>query len=64
MKTIPIQPAHATLQITGEQLGRPHFTIPLALALEYAEAHREELSRTYAAEPLAKRWVTLVVGNR
>jgi Fe-S-cluster containining protein len=60
---IPLKPAHATLQIAGEQLGRPQFTIPLALALEYAEAHREELSRTYAAEPLARRWISLLLSH-
>jgi Fe-S-cluster containining protein len=62
---VPIQitPAHATLQIVGEQLGRPQFTIPLALALEYAEAHRAELSRTYDAEPLARRWIGLIISQ-
>src|SRR5262245_24628527 len=57
----PIAPAGATLRIAEEALGTPQYTVPLVLALEYAEAHREELERTYTSADLARRWVTSVL---
>jgi Fe-S-cluster containining protein len=55
--SIPIAPATATLRIGAELLGSPQFTVPLVLALEFAETHRAELERTYSAADLARRWV-------
>lgn len=40
-------PAAAILEIAAELSGKPQQTVPLTLALLYAEAHREELERTY-----------------
>jgi Fe-S-cluster containining protein len=55
---LPIAAAGATLRVAEEALATPQYTIPLVLALEYAEAHRAELERTFPAEDLARRWVT------
>ncbi|HEY8503860.1 MAG TPA: YkgJ family cysteine cluster protein [Gemmataceae bacterium] len=56
---IPITPAKATLRTAEEMLGTPQYTVPLTLAPEYAEAHRDELERTHPAEELFRR----AVGN-
>jgi Fe-S-cluster containining protein len=40
--------ATAMLQVGETLSGRVQYTVPLALALDYAEANREELERTYA----------------
>ena len=45
-----IAPATAMLSTASELIGRPQFTVPLIFALDYAEAHREELERTYPGE--------------
>lgn len=58
---MPVAAAGATLQVAEEQIGRPQHTVPLVLALEYAERHWAELERTYDAAPLARRWVQAVV---
>lgn len=52
---VPIRPATAMLRAASHFLGAPQFTVPLVLALEYAEAHREELARTYDGEALLRR---------
>lgn len=52
---IPIRPATAILRTASEFLQAPQFTVPLVLALEYAEAHREQLSRTFDGEQLTRR---------
>lgn len=54
---MPITAAGGTLRIAGEYLGRPQHTVPLVLALEYAETHRAELERTFASAEVARRWV-------
>lgn len=54
---IPIAPATATLRVGSEVLGTPQFTVPLVLALEFAEAHRAELEQTYSAMEVAQRWI-------
>jgi Fe-S-cluster containining protein len=41
---------HAALELSDKYLGPPRYTVPLALALEYAERHRGELERTFPAE--------------
>lgn len=54
---MPIAAAGASLQMSEEALGTPQYTVPLILALEYAEAHRSDLERTHAAAELTQRWV-------
>lgn len=54
---MPIAAAGASLRTTEAVLGTPQYTVPLVLALEYAEAHRAELEQTHAAAPVAERWV-------
>jgi Fe-S-cluster containining protein len=53
--------AGATLRIAEETLGTPQHTVPLVLALEYAEAHRTELERTGPADELAWRWLATLI---
>jgi Fe-S-cluster containining protein len=55
--SIPITPASATLRIRTEAIGSPQFTVPLVLALEFAESHCAELEQTYPAVELARRWI-------
>lgn len=52
VKTVPmpIRGATAALETAMHFIGQPLYTVPLVLALEYAEAHREELERRYPAE--------------
>jgi hypothetical protein len=45
---VPIAAAGATLQTAEKMLGAPQYTMPLVLALEYAESRRQELERTFA----------------
>jgi Fe-S-cluster containining protein len=54
---IPIAAAGAFQSVSTQMLGREQFTIPLTLALEYAERHRKELERTFEARELAGRCV-------
>jgi Fe-S-cluster containining protein len=60
---MPVAAAGATLKVAEEQFGRPQHTVPLVLALEYADRHRAELERTYDAAPLARRWVTAITAG-
>src|SRR5262249_37600349 len=59
--SLPIAPATATLRVSEEKLGTPQYTVPLVLALEYTQAHRDELERPFPAASLARQWVTAVV---
>ena len=54
---MPLGFAGATLQTGEEVLHTPQFTVPLVLALEYAQRHRAELERTYPAPELYQRCV-------
>lgn len=56
VKLVPMiaAPAAAMLRTASEFIGRPQYTVPLVLALEYAEAHREELDRTYPGEDVLR----------
>lgn len=60
----PVRPVRAPASFAtavleaGEALsGRPQYTVPLILALEYAEAHRAELMRTYDARAAVEQVV-------
>ncbi|MCI0640429.1 MAG: YkgJ family cysteine cluster protein [Gemmataceae bacterium] len=54
---LPIAAAGATLAIAEKTLGAAQFTVPLVLALDYAESHRAELEQTFAAPGLYRDWV-------
>lgn len=58
---MPIAAAGATLRIAEARIGRPQHTVPLVLALEYADRHQGELERTYESADLARRWVAELV---
>lgn len=54
---MPIMAATATLA-TGERfLGAPQYTVPLVLALEYAQAHHAELEQQYRSLDLHPFWI-------
>jgi Fe-S-cluster containining protein len=59
---MPIAAAGALLQASSQTLGRDQFTIPLTLALEYAEQNREELERTFEPDVLLGRCIA-ALGN-
>ena len=52
---IPIGAAGVALETATAMLGKPQITVPLVLALEYAEEHRTELERTFEPEVLYRR---------
>jgi len=54
---IPIAAASAFREVSTQFLGREQFTIPLTLALEYVERHREELERTFESREITSRCV-------
>jgi hypothetical protein len=54
---MPIAAAGATLRTAEKTLGTPQYTVPLVLALEYAESRRSELERTFAAQALYQNWL-------
>lgn len=58
---LPIAAAGATLQAAEKMTGSPQFTVPLALALEYAQAHRQELERTFDAQDVYQSWLQALV---
>jgi Fe-S-cluster containining protein len=60
---IPIAAAGAFQKVSTQLLGREQFTIPLTLALEYVERHREELERTFESRELASRCVGSIAGT-
>jgi len=60
---IPIAAAGAFRNVTTDFLGREQFTIPLTLALEYVERHREELERTFEARELTSRCVEAIANG-
>jgi Fe-S-cluster containining protein len=49
---MPLRFAHAMLETSETLLNAPQVTIPLAVALEYVERHRDELERTFSSESL------------
>jgi Fe-S-cluster containining protein len=54
---VPIRPAHAMLDALAGEPDLPRHTVPLVLALELAETHREALERRHAGAELARRWL-------
>jgi Fe-S-cluster containining protein len=53
----PATPTSAALGIGDELFGVPQYTVPLILALEYAQKHRAVLERTFDLRPVAPRWI-------
>ncbi len=54
---MPIAAAGATLTIAEQELGRDQRSLPLVLALEYTEAHRDDSERRFDSARLAPHWV-------
>jgi Fe-S-cluster containining protein len=54
---IPAGPAGALLTASEPVAGRPQLTVPLVLALEYVERHRDELERTGDAGTILNQWL-------
>jgi maleate isomerase len=52
---MPIAAAGAMLRTATKFLEKPQFTVALTLALEYAQAHRAELERTFSSRDLFSR---------
>ena len=56
--------AHAALATAEKFLGPPWYSVPLALALEFAEKYREELERTFPAESVFREAVAALKPSR
>jgi Fe-S-cluster containining protein len=54
---IPIRPAHAMLQVTEKFLQAPAATVPLVLALEFVEQHRQELEKRVPMKEAVQSWL-------
>jgi len=57
---MPLAPASATLRFTEPILGEPQQTVPLILALEYAEAHRDSLEKLVEPKQILPKWIDAV----
>lgn len=56
-----LAPATATLRAMSESLGTPQYTIPLAIALVYAERHQVELEQTFDLESFTRCWLDQLI---
>jgi Fe-S-cluster containining protein len=54
---MPLRPVGAMLKAATAVAGRPQLTVPLMLALVYAERHRDELQRTADARTTLEAWL-------
>ena len=54
---MPLRPVGAMLQVATTVTGRPQLTVPLMLALDYAEQHADELQRTADARQTLGAWL-------
>jgi len=54
---VPLRPVGAMLQVATAVTGRPQLTVPLILALVYAERHAPELQRTADARQTLADWL-------
>lgn len=59
----PLRPIEAGLTAADQLTGRPQVTLPLVLALEYAQAHRDELERTYDPTDIVRRWMNALAAQ-
>jgi len=58
---MPLAPAGATLRFTEPILGEPQHTVPLVLALEFAETHRETLETLVEPKAILPKWIDAIV---
>ncbi len=58
---IPVAPAKAMLHAVEKVMGKTQLTIPLVLALEYDNRHRNELDRAFDSEQLLREWLAALV---
>ncbi len=54
---LPLKPVGSMLKAAGAVVGRPQLTVPLMLALVYAERHRDELLRTADGRQVIAAWL-------
>lgn len=54
---MPLHAATAELAISETAYGRRQHSVPLTLALDYARRHRQELERSFDAEPVFRQWL-------
>ena len=54
---LPLKPVGSMLKVSGAVVGRPQLTVPLMLALVYAERHRDELQRSADARQVLQAWL-------
>ena len=54
---MPLRPVKAMLDAATPVAGRPQFTVPLMLALVYAERHHDELQHTADARQTLQSWL-------
>lgn len=64
VRTVPIaiRPVSAVLAVASQTIGRPQFTVPLALALSYASEHAVELGTVRDAAELFQAATEAVLG--
>ncbi|MBX7104836.1 MAG: YkgJ family cysteine cluster protein [Gemmataceae bacterium] len=60
---LPVTPAAAALAMTERKTRAPGYTVPLVIALEFAERHKSELERTYPSSEVAREWVAKMVSE-
>jgi Fe-S-cluster containining protein len=60
---MPLRFATAALTVAEQLAGRPQHTVPLVLALEYAEAHRDELNQQYDGRDMFGRFVKALASD-
>lgn len=53
----PLNATRSMLATAAGVLGRPQYTVPLVLALEYAQQHHDELARSFDGEEPTHRWL-------
>jgi Fe-S-cluster containining protein len=58
---MPLEPAHAMLRITEDWLGLPHATVPLVLALEFAQRHQAALEKVVPTKDVLGCWLQHLV---
>lgn len=58
---MPVRPAHAMLQTTQKYLAMRPMSIPLVLALEFVEKHREELEKQVPMKEAMGDWLGSLV---
>jgi Fe-S-cluster containining protein len=54
---MPVAAASATLEAAARVLGAEQYTVPLVLALEYAETCQRELGQAFPAKEVFARWL-------